>query len=146
MGLILDFSPLVLLPFLFSDKEFIIMIPVAGSPLWLYFSKLQDTNYLLPHSRLSKDDTLFTRPSGFIQKMCLWPASFSCCSTICILPCSLPIFSILLIALSLSQLKFCDIGYHKANGQIILFLIISALSEVVLRIFLPELNRGTTHR
>ena len=44
----------------------------------------------------------------------------------------------LLIALSLSQLKFDDIGSLSADRQIISFPIIAALGQVVLRILWPE--------
>ena len=81
-----------------------------------------------------KDDTFFYEALWLRPEDISLTNFFFSCSTICILPHSLPVFKMLLIALSLSQIKFGDIGSLSADRQIISFPIIAALGQVVLRI------------
>lgn len=74
--------------FISSEKLLILTLPMGSlAAAIITLLQIKNAKYLLPHSLLSKDDTLVIRPNGFIQKTCLWPASRSHCSIVHILPC-----------------------------------------------------------
>ena len=108
-----------------------------GYSLWLHFSKLKDTKYLLHLSLLQMITHFLGGPLALARRRIFDQLLFLLFYSLylALFPSS---FQDILIALSLSQLKFCDIGCLRADRQIILFPIISALGQVVLRILWPE--------